>query len=120
MIALQSLLPKIAPSGGSLALVGRLIRENARDYTVSYAFAFAFMGLAAAATGASAWIIRDVINRIFIDRDSGMIGVVTGAVILIYAVKGFAGYGSDMILNRIGNNIVARTQKRIYRHLLTL
>jgi ATP-binding cassette subfamily B protein len=110
---------RLTASSDALTLLTRLVRENARDYYRSYILAFAFMGAAAVATGASAWIIKDVINRIFVARESGMIAVIVGTVLVIYSVKGFAAYGADIILNRIGNNIVARNQKRIYRHLLT-
>jgi ATP-binding cassette, subfamily B, bacterial MsbA len=110
---------RFTASSDALTLLTRLVRENARDYYRSYILAFAFMGAAAVATGASAWIIKDVINRIFVARESGMIAVIVGTVLVIYSVKGFAAYGADIILNRIGNNIVARNQKRIYRHLLT-
>lgn len=40
------------------------------------------------------------------------------AIIVVFLVKGAAQYGSTVILSRIGNNIVARQQQRIGRHLL--
>ena len=46
------------------------------------------MGLVAASTAASAWIMRDVINEIFISRDSNMVYVIASVVMLIFAVKG--------------------------------
>ncbi len=38
----------------------------------------------------------------------------------IFALKGFAGFGQDVLLNRISNNIIARYQKRVYDHMLHL
>lgn len=43
---------------------------------------------------------------------------VSVAIVLVFLVKGAAQYGSTVILSRIGNNIVARQQQRIGRHLL--
>ncbi len=41
-------------------------------------------------------------------------------IFVIFAVKGFAGFGQDVLLNRIGNNMIARYQKRVYDHMLHL
>ena len=40
------------------------------------------------------------------------------AIILVFLVKGTCQYGSNVILARIGNNIVARQQVRVSNHLL--
>ena len=39
-------------------------------------------------------------------------------IIFLFIIKGTSSYGAAVILNRIGNNIVARTQKKICAHLL--
>jgi ATP-binding cassette subfamily B protein len=39
-------------------------------------------------------------------------------IMLIFLVKGISEYGSSVILNRIGNNIVARQQRRVGDHIL--
>jgi ATP-binding cassette subfamily B protein len=43
---------------------------------------------------------------------------VSVGIILIYLVKGMSDYGSSVILNRIGNNIIARQQRRVGDHIL--
>ena len=104
---------------GSYRLIRRLFSENVRDYIPRYALAFVFMGLVAATTAASAWIMRDVINEVFVDRDPVMIYVIAGAVMAIFSLKGAAAYGQMVVMSRIGNSIVARLQKRLFRHLLS-
>jgi ATP-binding cassette, subfamily B, bacterial MsbA len=39
-------------------------------------------------------------------------------IILIFLVKGLSMYGSNVILSKVGNNIIARQQKRIGEHIL--
>ena len=46
-----------------------------------------------------------------------ILGVSVG-IILIFLVKGLSEYGSSVILSRIGNNIVARQQRRVGEHIL--
>ncbi|WP_339613970.1 ABC transporter transmembrane domain-containing protein [uncultured Parvibaculum sp.] len=103
----------------SLAVIKRLFAENVRNHIPGYVAAFICMGFVAATTGASAWIMKDVINRIFVDRDSAMVGIIAGAVMAIYTIKGLSTYGQQYLLQRIGNNIVATLQKRVFDHVLS-
>jgi subfamily B ATP-binding cassette protein MsbA len=105
-----------APSDA--ALLRRLFAENARPHLRGYALAFLFMALTAAATAASAWIMRDVINEIFVDRRAEMVGPVAGAVMTIFLIKGFATFGQSLVLSRIGARLVAGVQMRIMDNLL--
>jgi ATP-binding cassette subfamily B protein len=103
---------------GAIALIRRLVLENARLYAGRYALAFTCMALVAATTAASAWIMRDVIDRIFVARDERMVWILAAFVMVIFLVKGAASYGQDVILNRIGNDVVARSQKRLFARLI--
>ena len=40
------------------------------------------------------------------------------AIIIVFLIKGLSAYGSSVILTKIGNNIVARQQRRIGNHVL--
>ncbi len=103
---------------GSVQLIKRLVLENARQYARRYAIAFVFMALVAASTAASAWIMKDVINEVFINRDQQMIYLIAAAVMIIFTVKGIATYGQTVILSRIGNAIVADCQRRLFARVL--
>ena len=92
--------------------------ENARDKWKNFALAFGLLSVVSAATGASAYIMKDVINEIFVEQRSEMIWVIAGAVVLIYSAKGIASYWNAIILARTGNAIVARLQRRMYARLL--
>jgi ATP-binding cassette subfamily B protein len=74
----------------------------------------------AATTGFNAWIIKDLINQIFIDRNGQMLFLLTGVTVANGFVRGFSLYYSAVNLGRIGNAIVARTQRRLFDHMLNL
>ena len=101
-----------------LGLIRRLFVENGRAYLRRYLLAFAFMAMAAGATAASAWIMRDVINEIFVNRREDMVAPIALAVVAIFIVKGASSYGASVILSRIGASIVARIQMRIADNVL--
>ncbi|MGF1622613.1 MAG: ABC transporter ATP-binding protein [Rhodomicrobiaceae bacterium] len=101
-----------------LNLIWRLIREKAREYAPQYAVAFIFMFIVAGTTALSAWLMRDVVNLIFVDRQSAALVWLPAMVIGIFAAKGVASYFQEVILARIGNRMVAETQTRMFDHLL--
>ncbi|MEM9145080.1 MAG: ABC transporter ATP-binding protein [Pseudomonadota bacterium] len=100
-----------------LALLARLVRENGLQHWRRFAVAFVFMALVAGTTGLSAWLMRDVINDIFIDRNPQMVWILAGSVAAIFTVKGFASYVQAVILTRVGNRVVADIQMRLFDHV---
>ena len=113
------MLKKIFPNSfDDFSILKRLIAENFRIYAWQYAIAMGLMFLVASATGFSAWMMKDLINKVFIDRDASMMYLICGSVAVVYIAKGFASYGQEVLLSRIGNSIIAATQKKIYRAIL--
>ena len=116
VMRLGSLLLKFDAQRGQT--LKRLLSESLRAYAPRYALAFVFMAIVAACTALSAWIMRDLINGVFQNRDFTLAVWFGVTVFSIFLVKGVAAYASNIILSRIGNAIVAAQQTRIFRHLL--
>lgn len=70
---------------------------------------------------AQSWIpdIGGLVTRHF-ESGSPMLRIleVSLAIIIVFFIKGACQYGSSVILSKIGNNIVARQQRRIGAHIL--
>ncbi|HXE23709.1 MAG TPA: ABC transporter ATP-binding protein [Roseiarcus sp.] len=98
----------------------RLLTDQGAKHWKGYAFAFAMMGLIALTTSLSAWIIGQIVNKIFVGRDLNAVWEITGAILVIYTVKGLATYGQQVALSRIGNSIVADVQRRIFNQMLRM
>ena len=99
-------------------LIHRLLSENFSLYARRYVFAFSFMALVATTTALSAWIMRDVINEIFVKKDFDQVLVVALFVMAIYLTKGAATFMQTITLARVGNAIVADMQRRLFRHFM--
>jgi subfamily B ATP-binding cassette protein MsbA len=110
--------PSLKTLLSDFGVLKRLVAENMRVFLPRYALAIFCMALVAGATGFSAWIVRDLINKVFIDRDARVMVLICGSVAFIYIIKGLASYGQEVILARIGNAIVASTQRKIFNALL--
>jgi ATP-binding cassette subfamily B protein len=100
------------------ALVHRLLTEQAFGQWKRYALAFALMAVAAGATALSAYLIGDVINAAYVDKN--LPGIVALALIatLIFLIKALSTYGHSVMLSRIGNRIVALNQQRMFDALM--
>ncbi|MHA7773192.1 ABC transporter ATP-binding protein [Roseibium sp. M-1] len=103
---------------GTVQLIRRLFSENFRAYIPQYLIAFVFMGLIAATTAASAWIMRDVVNQVFVDKNETMVYVIAATVFVIFGLKGAATYGQMVVLSRVGNAIVSDLSRRMFDHMI--
>jgi subfamily B ATP-binding cassette protein MsbA len=101
------------------AIVPRLIKTDGRRHARKYALAFVMMFLVAASTGLTAYLMKDVINKIFVDRNHVAVWMLGGALIALYFIKGLAGYFQSVTLAKVGNRIIADYQKRFFDNMLS-
>lgn len=101
-------------------LIRRILRENGRDYYTQYALAAVFLLIVAGTTGFYAWIMKYVVDDIFYQRRADLVALVCGSIVVAFALRGFASYWQSVIMARIGNNLIARYQGRIFEHLMKL
>ena len=76
------------------------------------------MGVAALATALGAYLIGDVINQAYVDKNLPGIFWLALATAGIFMVKALATYGSALTLARIGNRIIAENQRKMFARLL--
>jgi subfamily B ATP-binding cassette protein MsbA len=100
------------------SLLGRLVGDSFRENGRLYAIAIIAMVLVAASAAATAWIMERIIDVMTTTDERGAVFVVAGSVILIFVIRGLAGYLQAVYLARAGNRIVARQQDNLYRKLL--
>lgn len=64
--------------------------------------------------------LNAIFSSLFSTASPGLFQIfcVSIGIVLIFLVKGISEYGSSVILNRIGNNIVSRQQQRVGNHIL--
>jgi ATP-binding cassette, subfamily B, bacterial MsbA len=109
---------KLLADPGALALVKRLLKEQARPQWKRYVLVGILMLIAGAATGLGAYLIKDVINAAYVDKNLQgifVLGIVTSC---IFMVKAIATYHFSVALAKIGNRIVAENQRRMFRRVI--
>ena len=70
---------------GAAILIRRLVMEQGIAYWRRYLVAFAYMGVAAAATAGSAYVLGQVINQAYVDRNVAGIAIFSGIVVVARA-----------------------------------
>lgn len=99
-------------------VIKRVLAESGRRYWSRYALAIALMSVAGGCTALAAWIMKDVINEIFVARDRAAMMLIPLAIVGLFLLRGISMYLGEITLSRVGNRIVAETQARLYRHIL--
>ncbi len=107
-------------SGTVTAVLKRIIAENGREHIWGYVVAISCLVLVALSTAFTAWIMRSIIDEAFANRRADVVWVICLSIFIAFVIRGFASYGQAVALSKIGNNIVARYQSRLYVHLMTL
>ena len=108
---------KLLHENTTYALVKRLLKESVRPYLKWIGFALVGMVFVAGATAAMAWLMKPVINDVFVAKNKEFLLPISIAVLVTFAIKGFANYAQSVIMHYVGQRIITDTQHRLYGHL---
>ncbi len=99
-------------------LLARLFKENFKKHVGWYSAAIAAMLVVAGTTSLSAWIMRDIVNSVYLKQGFDVVLEIAVAVAVIFIAKGIATFVQSYYLSKAGNSIVAEQQRKIYDRLL--
>lgn len=99
-------------------LYARLWREYIRAHGAKLWLAAVCMVLVAGSTAVHAWLMQPVLDHIFLEKDRSLLAVLPFVVLAVFFVKAFATYGQNVILQTMGQRIIATMQQQLYRHLI--
>src|SRR5260370_4718005 len=77
------------------------------------------MGIGGAPAAGSAYMLGQVINKAYVDKDVRGIAILSLVTIVIFTLKGAATYGHTVILQQIGNAILANNQRALFAKLMS-
>ncbi len=109
---------KPAADLGALGLLRRIASEHARRHLGAYLAAAVLLGVGAAATAVSAWLLKPILNHMFDGASFKELRAMSWAVAGLFTLRGLATFGSMALLSRTGNRIVAAIQRQLFDALL--
>jgi len=91
-----------------------------RPYWVRLAVAVVCSGLVAAFTSAYAWLVRPVLDEVFINRNVTWLALLPVALIVVSSLKGVASYGQTYLMVYVGSRVVTDIRQQLFSHLMRL
>ena len=102
----------------SLALIERMLRSYLRPYLGLLGITVLLNVIIAATTGALPWFIQQAIDEVFENKNTDMLLLVPLGVIVISLLKGVATFGSNVIMNSVGQRSTANLQRDLFARLV--
>ena len=102
----------------SVALIERMVRSYLRPYIGLLGLSILLNILVAGTTGALPWFIQQAVDEVFNNKNQTMLVLVPLGVVLISLVKGGATYGSNVIMNFVGQRSTANLQRDLFARLV--
>jgi len=78
------------------------------------------MIVVAGANGAMAFLVKPVMDDIFISKNKEMLLLIPGAAVLVFLLKGLGSYGSEYLMNHIGETMIRFFRDSLYEKITDL
>jgi len=89
-----------------------------KDYIPYFVFAVIGMILASSGTAASAYLVKPLLDDIFVAKDAQMLRLLPFAIIAVYVAKESGRYMQSYFTSLIGHDIIRRFRDRVLKNLL--
>ena len=90
------------------------------QYRLRLAAAFVCSALVAGLTGAYAWLVRPVLDGIFISKDQFLLMVLPLAILGVAVLKGVFSYGQNYLMSYVGNQVITDVRQELFLQLMRL
>lgn len=104
----------------SAQIVKKLAKIYIRPLLGQLIFSVLLMVIVAGATSAYAFLIKNVMDRIFVEKDNAMLAILPFAIIILTCIKNVALYFQTVIMQIFSSRITTELQKDIFSGLIGL
>ncbi|WP_281746108.1 ABC transporter ATP-binding protein [Thermanaerovibrio acidaminovorans] len=66
------------------------------------------------------WLIKNLVDKVLIDRNRGLLGLIIGGIVGIYALKGFFYYWQTYLMTWVGQRVLFDLRLALYRKVQRL
>ncbi|MBU1745751.1 MAG: lipid A export permease/ATP-binding protein MsbA [Proteobacteria bacterium] len=95
----------------------RRLLKLAKPHAVKFSIAMFCMLVIGATTSALAFLVKPTLDEIFLKQNASMLKWIPLAVVGIYLIKGACSYAQTILMNFIGQRIVADLRAELYRKI---
>lgn len=101
-------------------ILRRLVFPYFKDYLPYFGLAVLGMLLSAIGASSAAYLVKPVLDEIFVNKDVNLLYLLPYAIILVYALKGGGKYIQVYFSAYIGQDIIRRVRDRLLESMLKL
>ncbi|MCF8066995.1 MAG: lipid A export permease/ATP-binding protein MsbA [Desulfobacterales bacterium] len=84
------------------------------------AVAMACMIVVAATSSATAYMVKPVMDDIFVNQDTSKLQLIPILVVLLFFFRGLAYYGQEYLMNYVGEGVIRKFRENLYNHIQDL
>lgn len=102
----------------TFALYKRLLRTYVRRYWKILLLGMVCMLVVAATTGAQAYMIKPLLDKIFVDKNAFYLTWLPVAIVVIFTLNSLADFGQSIALRYVGQRALSDMQGDLFAHLM--
>ena len=91
-----------------------------RPYLIRITIAIICTMMAAGCNLYLPWIIKDVVDKVLVDKDTVMLNYIAASIIIVFIVRGLFFYGQSYLMSWVGQKVVIDVRGDIFRKLQRL
>ena len=91
-----------------------------KDSRFIFFLAVVCMMVEAAGQSAAAFLVKPVLDGVFIDKDTLMLKLIPLALLILYFLRSLAMFGQEYLMSFVGQNIIRRLRNRLYDRIQDL
>lgn len=99
-----------------MALYLRLLKY-VRPYWKKLLLAMIFMSLVSASNGATAFLVKPVLDKIFFEKNENMLFILPFAIVVLYVLKGIFDYFQAYLMGYVGQKVVTDLRNVVFQAL---
>jgi subfamily B ATP-binding cassette protein MsbA len=78
------------------------------------------MALVASLSGAQAWMVKPLLDKIFFEQDQTTLNLLPLALVILFLFKGFFYYIYTVLLEKVGQGVIRDLREQVFSHLHSL
>jgi len=91
-----------------------------KNYKIQFFYAFIGIILVSIGTSGTAYVIKPLLDKVFIEKNEQMLYMLPFLVIFLYAAKGIGRFIQAYYINYIGQDIIRQIRDKLLSHILIL
>ncbi|MEN8134427.1 MAG: lipid A export permease/ATP-binding protein MsbA [Thermodesulfobacteriota bacterium] len=96
------------------------IISTIKPYKLMLTVSMISMALVATLSGAQAWMVKPLLDKIFFEQDQNTLNILPLALVLLFLLKGFCYYFYTVLLEKVGQGVIRDLREQVFSHIHSL